>query len=140
MKNLLRAGASAFALLLLASPALAQTHNGPIYQTTNDPAVINIATATTTELVAASGSKTVYVTSGLVYAGGTGNITFRAGTGTNCGTGGRSLSGPIPLKDQGGFLVGTGLGVSLRLRAGEALCALTDAAVQISGWLMYERR
>ncbi len=99
-------------------------------------AAINISTATTTELIARStDGKLIEVPGGLVYAGGTGNITFKAGTGTTCGTGTRSLTGPIPLKDQGGFA-----NLSLKTRPGEALCATTDAAVQISGYLNWRYR
>lgn len=140
MNKLFSAALVALLVMLCGSPALAQIVSGGVALADNDPAVINIATATTTELIAASGSKTIYVSGGLVYAGGTGDFTFKAGTGSSCGTGTRSVSGPIPLKDQGGFFLGGGLGVQLRLRAGEALCATTSAAVQISGWLVFARR
>ncbi|HET6971719.1 MAG TPA: hypothetical protein VFH92_11380 [Phenylobacterium sp.] len=133
-------GGLAAACLMLSTPAMAQTYTGPIAQATADPVPVNISTSTTTELVAASGTKTVIVTGGLIYAGGTVNLTFKAGTGSSCGTGTRSLSGPIPLKDQGGFTVGSGLGVQLKTQPGEALCATTDAAVAVGGWLMVAPR
>jgi hypothetical protein len=134
MKKLLSAALAALCLCA-AFPAFAQTTTGAISQANQDTFPVNISTATTTQLIPASGFKNIYVNGGLIYAGGTGNFTFVAGTGTNCATGQRTLSGPIPLKDQGGFVIGGGLGVSLRLRATEALCATTSAAVQISGWL-----
>lgn len=140
MKKLFPAALAALLVMLCGSPALAQIVTGSVALSDHDPVAINISTATTTQLVAASGFKTIYVSGGMVYAGGTGNITFKAGTGSSCGTGTRSLTGPIPLKDQGGFLLTGGLGNQLRLRAGEALCATTDAAVQMSGWLIYAQR
>lgn len=137
MKKLILAGAMALAL---AGPAAAQTFTGPIAQADTDPAPVTISVSGTLQIIAASGFKTIYVTGGLIYAGGTTNLTFKAGTGTNCGTGTRSLSGPIPLKDQGGFVPGGGLGIALRLRGGEALCITTDQSVAVGGWLTFGQR
>jgi hypothetical protein len=98
---------------------------------------INIATATTTQLVASSGSTKIYVTSFGVIAGGTGNITLEYGTGTNCGTGATTLTGAYSLTAQAGISQGSGLGPILVVPAGNALCAITSAAVQMSGSVAY---
>src|SRR6266851_71458 len=58
---------------------------------------INISTATTTELVAAVTSQSIFVTTWDVMAGGTGNLTLEYGTGTTCGTGTTTLTGAYPL-------------------------------------------
>jgi hypothetical protein len=100
-------------------------------------APINILTATTTQLVALSGSTKIYVTSLGVIAGGTGNITFEYGTGTNCGTGTTALTGAYSLTAQAGISQGSGLGPILVVPAGNALCAITSAAVQMSGSVAY---
>ena len=94
---------------------------------------INISTATTTQLVPASGSTKIYVTSYGLLAAGTGNLTFEYGTGSNCGTGTTALTGAFNLTAQAGVTQGSGLGPILVVPAGDALCVLTTAAVQMSG-------
>jgi hypothetical protein len=100
---------------------------------------INVSTATTTQLVAISGSTSIYVTAYDVIAGGTGNITFEYGTGSNCGTGTTALTGAYPLTAQAGIAKGSGVGVVLKVPSGNALCVLTSAAVQMSGSVSYQQ-
>lgn len=134
-------------LLCLPTTALAQARNSSCF-TTNGvncvPAVqaatsipINITTATTTELVALSSTKTIFVTSWDVISGGTGNFTLVYGTGTNCGTGTTSLTGPYPLTAQAGISKGDGMGIVILVPRGNALCATTSAGVQYSGSVSY---
>lgn len=103
-------------------------------------AAISIATATTTEIVAAVAGKAVFVSGGLVKFGGTGDFKWVAGTGVACGTGTRDLTGAIPVVAQDGWLQGSGLGVSLLTAAGEALCAVTTSAATAYGNIIYEQR
>ena len=98
---------------------------------------INVSSATTTQLVALSGSTKIYVTSFDAIAGGTGNITFVYGTGSSCGTGTTSLTGAYNLTAQAGIAKGNGLGPVLVVPAGNALCVTTSAAVQMSGSVAY---
>jgi hypothetical protein len=100
-------------------------------------AAISVSTATTTQLVALSSGKKIYVTSLDVIAAGTGNITFEYGTGTACATGTTVLTGAYNLTAQTGLAKGNGLGPILVIPASNALCALTSAAVQMSGSLAY---
>jgi hypothetical protein len=100
---------------------------------------INVSTATTTQLVALSGTLSIYVTSLDVIAGGTGNITFEYGTGTACATGTTALTGAYPLTAQAGIAKGDGNGTILKVPAGNALCVLTSAAVQMSGSVSYQQ-
>lgn len=100
-------------------------------------AAINVSTATTTQIVALASSQKIYVTSFDVIAGGTGNITFVYGTGSNCGTGTTSLTGAYPLTAQAGIAKGNGLGPVLVVPASNALCVTTSAAVQMSGSVSY---
>lgn len=102
-------------------------------------AAINVSTATTTQLVALSGTTKIYVTSYDVIAGGTGNITFVYGTGASCGTGTTSLTGAYNLAAQAGIAKGNGLGAVLIVPAGNALCVTTSAAVQMSGSVSYQQ-
>jgi hypothetical protein len=102
---------------------------------------INVSTATTTQLVAISGTTKIYVTSFDVIAGGTGNITFEYGTQTTnpCDTGTTALTGPYNLTAQAGIAKGDGVGAVLVVPAGNALCVLTSAAVQMSGSVSYQQ-
>lgn len=98
-------------------------------------APINVSTATTTQIVALSGTTLIRVTGLAVIAGGTGNITFVYGTGSNCGTGTTSLTGAFPLVANAGLTIGGG--VVLMVPSGQALCVTTSAAVQMSGFVTY---
>lgn len=100
---------------------------------------INVSTATTTQLVALSGTTKIYVTSYDVIAGGTGNITLVYGTGASCGTGTTSLTGAYNLTAQAGIAKGNGVGAVLVVPAGNALCVTTSAAVQMSGSVSYQQ-
>jgi len=134
--------------LLLPTIALAQ---GPVKAgcyTTNGancvPAVqasssipISLAAATTTQLIALSGTTNIFVTSWDVIAAGTGTFTLVYGTGTNCGTGTTALTGAYPLIAQAGISKGDGTGIVLIVPRGNALCASVSTSVQMSGSLSY---
>jgi hypothetical protein len=122
-----------------AAPCLTTIGNVGIDPSSRSPlsAAINISSATTTQLVALSGSTSIYVTSYDIIAGGTGNITFEYGTGSNCGTGTTPLTGAYPLTAQAGISKGSGVGTILKVPSGNALCALTSAGVQMSGSVSY---
>jgi hypothetical protein len=98
---------------------------------------INISTAATTQLVAALTGKAIYVTAWDVIAAGTTNFTFEYGTGTNCAAGTTALTGPYGLVAQFGAAKGSGLGPVLVVPAGNALCAVSSATVQVSGSLAF---
>lgn len=100
-------------------------------------AKIDVSTATTTQLVALSSGAKIWVTSFNVIAGGTGNIKFVYGTGSNCGTGTTDLTGNYNLTAQAGIAHGDGMGPVLVVPAGNALCVTTSAAVQMSGSVAY---
>jgi hypothetical protein len=98
---------------------------------------ISISTATTTQLVAAVGGKAIYVTAWDVISAGTTNFSFEYGSGSNCATGTTALTGAYSLVAQFGAAKGSGLGPVLVVPAGNALCAVSSAAVQVSGSLAY---
>jgi hypothetical protein len=160
MKKLLYAAFAALLACVALTPALAQVPQG--YQDTvsnrvvtkavraDDPlpvgmgagttVAINVSTATTTRLVALSGTTKTYVTHLNVISGGTGNITFVYGTGATCGTGTTSLSGAYNLTAQAGLSAGAGVAPVMVVPAGQSLCVTTSAAVQMSGFLTYVQR
>lgn len=100
-------------------------------------AKIDVSTATTTQLVALSSGKKIYVTHWDVIAASTGNIKLVYGTGSACGTGTTDLTGNYNLTAQAGISAGGGLGPILVVPASNALCATTSAAVQMSGAVSY---
>ena len=112
----------------------------PIIQA-DSSAKINTSSATTTQLIAGSSGQKIYVTRWDVIAGGTGNITLEYGTQTTnpCDTGTTTLTGAYPLVAQAGISNGGGLGSIYTIPAGNALCAVTSAAVQMSGSVSYTR-
>lgn len=110
-------------------------------------AIINISTATTTQLVALSGSTVVYVCSfamtisQVVTTANT--IKFVYGTGSNCGTGTTDLTGAF---GTGGITAAPPITVSmtssgsiLRTAVGNALCATTTigGSASFSGVVTY---
>lgn len=98
---------------------------------------INIASGTTTQLVALDVNRSIYVTHWDVMAGGTGTFKLVYGTGTNCATGATDLTGAYPLIAQAGISAGSGTGPVILVPKGKALCATTSAAVQYSGVVSY---
>jgi hypothetical protein len=108
---------------------------------------INITTATTTQLVALSGTKTIYVcgASFTIAPSGTtaDTILFEFGTGASCGTGTTALTGAFGAGD---LTTTTGVtpitladpGVSITAPAGNALCAVSaGTTVNIQGVLQF---
>lgn len=103
----------------------------------NSSIPINISTATTQTLVAAVSGKAIYVTSWDAISGGITNLTFEYGTGSACVGGTTALTGPYGLVAQFGAAKGSGLGPVLVVPAGNALCAVNSAGVQVSGSLSF---
>lgn len=95
---------------------------------------INISTATTTELIPLVSGK-VIVAYPVVISGGTDNLTFEYGSGTACATGTTVLTGAM------GLFTGGGLAspIALYVPAGKALCALTSAPIQLSGYVSFNQ-
>lgn len=123
-----------FLWLWLASTALAQS---PIVPTTTASVPITISTATTTQLVALQPLQSIYVTAVDIIAAGTGTIQFVYGTGANCGTGQKNVTGSYSLTAQVGFTKGTGNGVLWVVPPGNALCVVTGNNVGMPGSLSY---
>ena len=98
---------------------------------------INVSTATTTKLITGIASRWVYITSFNVIAGGTGNIQLVYGTGTLCATGQVALTGAYNLTAQAGLVLGSGIAPVLVVPTGNDVCAITSAAVQMSGSIAY---
>jgi hypothetical protein len=105
---------------------------------------INIATATTTQLLALSAGKAIYVCSGLLTIAGSattaGSIVFEYGTGASCGTGTTVITGAMVGTTTAGsptvLPIHGGSGTAFGTIAGQALCALSaGTTVSIQGYI-----
>lgn len=152
MKKLNRFLLSALLILApaFAAPAFAQQINTNIvgYTLTTDVcqnptvakthALVNISTATTTQLVALSGVTVVYVcnfTASVV--GTTPTVLFETGTGSACGTGTASITGTFA-PTTGSVLKAEGAGVQFQGAAGGALCVVSGGTTpSIQGYVVY---
>lgn len=101
-------------------------------------AFLDMTTATTTELVALTSGRKVYVCYWLAMANGATTMTFKRGTGTNCGTGTTTISNAWELTAQVGFSGGSGLGAIFdNQTAANALCVTSSAAVNLHIFVRY---
>lgn len=108
--------------------------------TCDSQAFLDMTTATTTEIVALTASRKVFVCYWLVESNGTAVVTFKRGTGTNCGTGTTTISPAWDLTAQTGFSGGSGVGVVFdNLNAGDALCVTSSAAVNVHVFMRYAK-
>jgi len=105
---------------------------------------INVSTATTTLLVTGVASRQVRITALHLIAAGADSVAIIEGTGATCGTGTTGMAGGTTaasgynLAANGGLAFGSGLGTIMQtLTAGDSVCVVTSAAVQISGGLQY---
>lgn len=94
-------------------------------------AILDMSTATTTQIVALSSSKIIYICHETVMANGTTVVTRKYGTGSNCGTGTTSSGAAWDLTAQSGFSRGGGLGMIAKNIASNAFCYTSSAAVNV---------
>lgn len=92
---------------------------------------LDMATATTTQLVALSSGKSIYICSYDIQSNGTASVKLVYGTGSNCGTGTTQLTSNLDLTAQTGLSRGSGLGMLAKTAASNALCATSSAAVNV---------
>lgn len=114
--------------------------NGTTYDrefTCANSAVVNVAAAATTQLVALSGSTVIRVCS-FVISGDTLATTakFVYGTGANCGSGTTDITGAMRLPDEGSIAISAGNGSVFRGLAANALC-LTAVTGAVTGFVTY---
>jgi hypothetical protein len=108
------------------------------------PKAINISTATTTLIVTGVSGRQVRISSWDLIAAGADNVAWIEGTGATCGTGTAGMAGGTTAASgynfaaNGGMAKGSGLGTVLQTAtAGDSVCIVTSANVQLSGSLMY---
>lgn len=116
----------------------------PVQVSTVDPCFVYpkstvsvaISTATTTQLVALSAGKTVYVCGFAASIGATTTVQFEYGTGSSCGTGTTALTG-VYAPSTGSVLSISGEGTKISTITSNALCALSTGTGGINGVLSY---
>ena len=87
---------------------------------------INISSATTTQLVAPSGTKSVYVCAfSFTVSGTTPTAQFEYGTGASCGSGTTALTGPYTPIVGNEIAAGAGMGTIMRAPAANGVCLVT---------------
>lgn len=107
------------------------------YFTCPNSAVVNVAAAATTQIVALSASTVIRVCSFVLTADTAATTaTFVYGTGANCGTGTTAITGAMRLQDEGNISHTGGSGSALRGLAANALC-LTAATGAVTGFVTY---
>ena len=120
--------------LALPFPALAQSSFPYTVSTKSKP--ISITTATTTELIPGVTAQAIGVTAFNVIASGSGTIKFVSGDPTTCANP-VDLTGAYSLAAASGLSSGAGIGLVLILPPAKSLCAVTSAAVTMSGLVAY---
>jgi hypothetical protein len=102
-------------------------------------AIINMSTATTTQIVGLTSAKKIFIAAWDVVAAGTGTIKLVYGTGTDCGTGTTDLTPAYSFVANAGIAKGMGFGVIYTVPASNALCVTTSAAVGMQGTVSYTK-
>jgi hypothetical protein len=105
---------------------------------------INISTATTTLLVTGVSGRQVRIGAIHFIAAGADNVALIEGTGATCGTGTAGMAGGTTaasgynLVANQGYTFGSGVGTVIStVTTGDSVCAVTSAAVQLSGGIEY---
>jgi hypothetical protein len=91
-------------------------------------AVINVSSATTTQLVALAAGKSIYVCQATASGGSAATALFEYGTGSSCGTGTTALTGAMALSASQPVSLGWG-GLLVAAPVGNALCLVTGGTV-----------
>lgn len=123
----------------------------PVSQANGDPCAsvahvfsnINIASGTTTKIVAGTSGKKTYICHQLMVSAAADNVAIVEGTGTNCGTSTVGMSGGTTAATGWNFQTGGGLSegngtnaVLATATAGDDVCLITSGAVQLSGHMV----
>jgi hypothetical protein len=100
-------------------------------------AKVSVSTNTTTQVVALSSGKKIYVTNFNLHSAGATTTKWVYGTGTNCGTGTTDLTDLYDFAASDGIISGGGLGPVLVVPASNALCITNTASVHVGGSIAY---
>ena len=91
-------------------------------------ALLSLATAVTTQIVALVSGKSIYICGFVMNAGGTTTIRLVQGTGANCATGQGNLTPAFNMIAGGALAFGSSVGAVVKTSVGNALCVTNSAA------------
>lgn len=121
--------------------AMVNGTTSPLIQATASVPITFTAAGGPTQIIAASGSKVIYITHIHYVVSGVGTFALITGTGTNCGTGTTYLEGssghPLSFAANSGISAGGGLGPIYVTAAAGEICAITTGSVDTSGVISY---
>jgi hypothetical protein len=100
-------------------------------------AQLTVSTATTSQLVALSGTKSIYICSLAINGAGTTTGKLVGGTGTNCATGQANLTPAFNLIAGSTVATGAGLGYVVKAASAAAVCVTNSAAVAVNVLVSY---
>ncbi len=100
-------------------------------------AIYDASTNGSTELVALTSGRTVYVCGYSIIAGGTVNVKLIYGTGTACATGSNNMTPAYQLTAQVGIADGAAFYRGLKTASANALCINTSAGVAAQAIVYY---
>ena len=103
----------------------------------DNSALLTVSTAVTTQIVALSGTKSIYICSLVINGAGATTGKLVVGTGTNCAVGLVSLTPAFSLVAGSVVSAGAALGYVLKAAAGTAVCVTNSAAVSVNVLLSY---
>lgn len=117
----------------------AYAFNGANYERTFScvsGAVVNVTAGATTQVIAQSSSTAIRICSIVLTISAPGTAAFVQGTGSNCGTGQASLTGPMTMTTGVPISFGSGMGSVLRTSSAQAFC-LSATGGNVAGWVMF---
>jgi hypothetical protein len=100
-------------------------------------AIYDASTSGSTELVALTSGRTIYVCGYSILAGGTVNVKLIYGTGTACATGSNNMTPAWQLTAQTGLVDGSPFSRGLKTASANALCINTSAGVATQAIVYY---
>jgi hypothetical protein len=104
----------------------------------DNSAIYDASTTGSTQLVALSSGKVIYVCGFSFYVGGTAtNVKLVYGTGTNCATGSTSMTPAYQIVANDGIVDNHTFGNSLKTAVSNALCINASAANAVQGTIYY---
>lgn len=108
----------------------------PAY-TCNKTAIYDAGSSGSTQLVALSADKTVYICGFTLFSAGTVNVKLITGTGTACATGSADVTPAFQLTAQTGAVDGSPFFRGLQSARSGALCLNTSAGVPVQAIVYY---
>jgi hypothetical protein len=100
---------------------------------------LSTAAIGTTQIVGLTAGQRINACGFVLSGGGATTAKFVRGTGANCASGTNDVTHPFELGDNVSLPFGNGVGTVFRLPAGEALCVVNSAAVQLTVHLVYSK-